>query len=93
VCDGKYDCIDGTDENLSFYESCHQLTNYSGHFNSLKMNNAANNSVNGGIPLLHKTKTLLISVENNHTIWLSFKNYVNVGNHLLKVKKSLFIKH
>jgi hypothetical protein len=58
---------------------CSQMTTSSGHLNSQMIMCHRDN-----VHLVFK-KVVSISVQKNHTIWLSFKRYVNLRNQSLKV--------
>ncbi|XP_045028181.1 LOW QUALITY PROTEIN: deleted in malignant brain tumors 1 protein [Daphnia magna] len=99
VCNGEYDCLDGSDEMNSSCEQmieyssvCYQIRNGSGHLSSQV---TSPNDVNS-TPIhlnreTHWSKSLfLISVQSNHQIWLSFNKFHTPEYHTLKVYDGLY---
>ncbi|XP_046648599.1 tolloid-like protein 2 isoform X1 [Daphnia pulicaria] len=80
VCDGKYDCLDGSDEDGCSVK-CEYLTNPSGHFSSDIFPKPAVDVMHPERILAAVRKTIvLISVQRSHQIWLSFDRFTTVNN-------------
>ncbi|KAI9558684.1 hypothetical protein GHT06_015473 [Daphnia sinensis] len=84
ICDGTHDCFVGSDEtgeNLDFnvgYASlaCYELTSHSGHLYDGAI---------GQQRLQWSKSIVLLSTENDHTIWLSINSFRTHQNIFLKV--------
>ncbi|KAI9558831.1 hypothetical protein GHT06_015620 [Daphnia sinensis] len=88
VCNGKFDCLDGSDEDYtcSYGNMCQQFTDTSGEFSSLKIPKPANEISSDRISDIVRKTVVLISVQPNHQIWLTFKKCVTFENkHFVKI--------
>ncbi|KAK4011028.1 hypothetical protein OUZ56_020148 [Daphnia magna] len=88
VCNGNFDCLDGSDEDYtcSYDNMCQQFTNSSGNFSSLIIPKPANEISSDRMSDIVRKTAVLISVEPNHQIWLTFEKCVTFGNkHFVKI--------
>ena len=67
--------------------SCNQLTTSTGNFSSKALTKFKTNYVihPDNIGSLVQKSVILISVKKNHTIWLAFRKFKTVANHIVKV--------
>ncbi|XP_046456998.1 uncharacterized protein LOC124204036 isoform X2 [Daphnia pulex] len=88
VCDGKYDCLDGSDEgyDCSYAYVCQQFTNASGKFSSRIFPKPAFEIHPDRVPDAVRKTAVLISVQPGHQIWLTFNKFVTYKDkHFIKV--------
>ncbi|XP_059351846.1 uncharacterized protein LOC130690021 [Daphnia carinata] len=86
VCNGKYDCLDGSDEGPDCGNTCKQLTNPSGNFSSQKFHMPSYEIHPDKIFDTVRNTKVLISVQPTHHIWLTFNRFNTFqGEHIVKV--------
>ncbi|KAK4011020.1 hypothetical protein OUZ56_020140 [Daphnia magna] len=88
VCNGEFDCLDGSDEDYtcSYDNMCQQFTNSSGNFSSLIIPKPAYEIRSDRMSDIVRKTAVLISVEPNHQIWLTFEKCVIFENkHFVKI--------
>ncbi|KZR97458.1 Uncharacterized protein APZ42_007659, partial [Daphnia magna] len=70
----------------SYGNMCQQFTNSSGNFSSLIIPKPANEISSDRMSDIVRKTAVLISVEHNHQIWLTFEKCVTFGNkHFVKI--------
>ncbi|XP_046648597.1 CUB and sushi domain-containing protein 3-like isoform X5 [Daphnia pulicaria] len=86
-CDGKYDCLNGSDEHYDceYSKSCSQLTGNFGRFSSTPVTPPNENIHKNHWMNLVRKSVVLITVQTNHTIWLAFYKFRTTENRFLKV--------
>ncbi|EFX72247.1 hypothetical protein DAPPUDRAFT_227615 [Daphnia pulex] len=88
VCDGKYDCLNGSDEgyDCSYAYVCQQFTNASGKFSSRISPKPTFEIHPDRVPDAVRKTAVLISVQTDHQIWLTFNKFVTYKDkHFIKV--------
>ncbi|XP_045028206.1 uncharacterized protein LOC116935922 isoform X2 [Daphnia magna] len=86
VCNGNFDCVDGSDEGPHCENTCFQLTNPSGNFSSQKFHMPPYEIHRDKIVNTAQNTKVLISVQSTHHIWLTFNKFNTFQNqHIVKV--------
>ncbi|KAI9558632.1 hypothetical protein GHT06_015420 [Daphnia sinensis] len=86
VCNGKFDCVDGSDEGPDCGNTCFQLTNPSGNFSSQKVHMLSYEIHRDKIAQTARNTKVLISVQPTHYIWLTFNKFNTFENqHIVNV--------
>nr|CAH0107914.1 unnamed protein product [Daphnia galeata] len=80
ICDGIYDCVDGSDEHYDceYTKSCNELKDNKGSFSSQTIDSV-------DVFKQARKSIVAISVQSNHTIWLSFNEFNTTTNHSMKI--------